>query len=258
MTIEEIKKKYPYLYETHMHTREGSACGQSSGQDMAISYKNAGYTGVIVTDHNWYGNTAVDRSLPWEEWVDRFFEGYRNVKKAGDEIDLQVFPGYEAGYNGPEFLIYGLTPEDVKKHPELKDATIPMQLEIVRSLSGMVIQAHPYRSAWYIEMARTYPEYVDGVEIINASHSNPTNHNREKKICNDLAIEYAKKQNLPGTAGSDQHSVASIGGGVAFPTKLESIEDYIDRIKSRADYVLTDGWQWFDKEGNVLAQCDTE
>lgn len=255
MTLEEIKAKYPYLYETHMHTSEGSACASSNGQDMAIAYKNQGYAGIIISDHNWYGNTAVDRNLPWEEWVDKFFAGYRNAKKTGDEIDLQVFPAWEAGYSGPEFLIYGISPEELKKHPELKDATVPEQYDIVHSLGGMVIQAHPFRSAWYIEVARTYPEYVDGFEIINASHSNPHNGSRDKVYCDELAIKMAKERNLPGTAGSDQHSVHAFGGGVAFPTKLTSIQDYINRILNREDYVLTNGRQWFTKEGDLLVTC---
>ena len=51
-----------YLYETHMHTSEGSACGQSAGAEMARAYAENGYTGIIVTDHFFYGNTADRKS----------------------------------------------------------------------------------------------------------------------------------------------------------------------------------------------------
>ena len=34
-----------YLYETHMHTSEASACAGSTGAQMARAYKEAGYTG---------------------------------------------------------------------------------------------------------------------------------------------------------------------------------------------------------------------
>ena len=40
-----------YVYETHMHTSEASACAGSTGTQMARAYKAAGYTGIIVTDH---------------------------------------------------------------------------------------------------------------------------------------------------------------------------------------------------------------
>ena len=51
-----------YLYETHMHTSEASACAGSTGAQMARAYKEAGYTGIIVTDHFFYGNTSDNGS----------------------------------------------------------------------------------------------------------------------------------------------------------------------------------------------------
>lgn len=37
------KNDYPYLYETHMHTRPGSACAHNSGAEMAAAaYIRAG------------------------------------------------------------------------------------------------------------------------------------------------------------------------------------------------------------------------
>ena len=52
-----------YLYDTHVHTSEGSACGQNTGAEMARAYQKAGYAGIVVTDHFFYGNTEADRSL---------------------------------------------------------------------------------------------------------------------------------------------------------------------------------------------------
>ena len=63
MTIKEIKEQYPYLYETHCHTSQSSACAKCSGKELAEAAKEAGYTGIIITDHNWGGNTAIARNL---------------------------------------------------------------------------------------------------------------------------------------------------------------------------------------------------
>ena len=49
--LENLRKKYPYLYETHLHTSEASACACSTGKEMAQACKDAGYTGIIVTNH---------------------------------------------------------------------------------------------------------------------------------------------------------------------------------------------------------------
>ena len=38
-----------YLYDTHVHTSEGSACGQNTGAEMARAYQKAGYAGIVVT-----------------------------------------------------------------------------------------------------------------------------------------------------------------------------------------------------------------
>ena len=255
MTAAEIRAKYPYLYETHMHTSEGSKCGQFPAAEMVRAFKEAGYAGVMVTDHNWGGNTAVDRSLPWEEWLDKFFTGYYNAKAEGDKIGLPVFLGYEAGHNAHDFLIYGFTIDWMKQHPELHDATIPEQLELIHSVGGMVIQAHPYREAYFISEIKTFEKYVDGIEMFNAAHVRPKEDGTDNAIWNDKAVALANANNLPGTAGSDQHSTNLYFGGTAFPTPLKDVDDYIRRIKNDEDRVLTDGKRWYDKKGNVLAEC---
>lgn len=243
--------EYKYLYETHLHTNQGSACGGNTGEEMAIAAKKYGYAGIIVTEHNWGGNTCVDRNLPWTEWMDLFIKGYEAAKECGDKIDLDVFWGYEAGFNGTEFLIYGVSPEWMKEHPEIREADIKKQYELIHGAGGMVIHAHPYREEWYIPEIRLYPEYVDGVEGINATHSNhkSTSHNDPK--FDKLAIEYANKHGLPMTAGSDMHSVNMFGGGVLFKKRLKSIQDYIDAIKA-GDYMLTNGDVIYDRFGDEV------
>ena len=39
MTPEEIREQYPYLYETHLHTSQGSLCGKKTGAEMAQACK---------------------------------------------------------------------------------------------------------------------------------------------------------------------------------------------------------------------------
>ena len=41
----------PYIYETHMHTCQASACGASTGAEQARFYREQGYTGIIITAH---------------------------------------------------------------------------------------------------------------------------------------------------------------------------------------------------------------
>lgn len=253
MTAKEIREQYPYLYETHMHTSEGSKCGQCPAAEMVRAYKEAGYAGVMVTDHNWGGNTAVDRNLPWTEWIDKFFMGYHNAKAEGDRLGFPVFLGYEATQgHGHDFLIYGFTLDWMKQHPELKTAWVPEQLELIHSVGGLVVQAHPYREADYVDEVLTFEQYVDGIEMFNAAHCTLRSDGNDRSIWNEKAVALANANNLPGTAGSDQHNTKLMGGGTAFPTPLKDIQDYIRRIKNNEDHVLTDGKHWYDKKGNLL------
>ena len=86
-----ILEDYPYLYETHLHTNQGSACGVNSGYEMAKACKEAGYTGIFVTDHNWGGNTCVNKELNFSEWMRLYKRGYEDAKEYGDANDLYVF-----------------------------------------------------------------------------------------------------------------------------------------------------------------------
>ena len=252
MTIEELRAEYPYLYETHMHTAESSKCARSKAADMVRAYKEAGYSGVMVTYHNWGGNTTVDPNLPWTQWIDVFFEGYFHAKEEGDKIGFPVYLGYEATHNGGhDFLIYGFDLDWMKRHPEIKTATVPEQLKIFHSVGGMVIQAHPYREASYIKEVVTYEKYVDGIEMFNSGHLSD-NPEEDRSIWNEKAVKLANDNNLPGTAGSDQHSTDLDGGGTAFRTPLKDLKDYIKRIKNDEDRILTDGRFWYDKKGNKI------
>ena len=224
---------YPYVYETHLHTSEASACGKSSGADMARACREAGYTGIIVTDHFFYGNTRIDRKLPWEEWVSQFCLGYEHAAAEGERIGLQVFFGWESCYNGTEFLINGLSKEWLISHPEIRDCTIPEQLQLVHNGGGMVVQCHPFREASYLDHISLYPLYEDAVEIVNASHNDPS--------YDEQAQLYARVHDLPVTAGSDIHHTDLKLGGMAFRRRLDDSRDYIRAVMDREPCLLLTG-----------------
>ncbi len=216
-----------YKYETHMHTMEASACAHSTGADMADKYKAEGYTGIIVTDHFFNGNTAVPRNLPWEERIDLYCKGYENAKKRGDEIGLDVFFGIEYGDGGSDFLVYGLDKNWLKKNDYILDIELTGFLELARHSGGIVFQAHPFRDYGYIRSTTHAPHFVDGIEAYNASHLDPA--------FNDRAKQYAGWYDLPITAGSDAHDTIDrwFGGGVLSERKFTSALDYAKAVVNR-------------------------
>ena len=214
-----------YQYETHLHTSEASACGVSSGAEMAVAHKEKGYDGVIVTDHFFNGNTAVPRDLPWAERVERFCLGYRHCRETGEKIGLQVFFGWEYGYYGTEFLTYGLDEQWLLSHPDILSWPLDEYFRRVHADGGFITHAHPFRQASYIPEIRLFPDQVDAVEVINASHCDP--------LFNMQAREYAAEQGLPAVSGSDTHNATRLfGGGMQFDHRLNSIQDYIKAVRS--------------------------
>ncbi|MDR1699677.1 MAG: PHP domain-containing protein [Lachnoclostridium sp.] len=223
-----------FLYETHLHTSEGSICGYTSGREYVDFYKDAGFDGIIVTDHFFTGNSTV-KFMPitsWEEKVEVFCSGYENAKKAGDKAGLKVFFGWESWYEGTEFLVYGLTKEWLLEHPEIMECSISEQYRLVHQDGGMVIHAHPFREAPYILEIRLEPDYVDGIEVFNYA-----NHYRNP-LFNKRAYEYAQKYDLPMTCGSDIHRKGSAVCAMCFEEPLHSIQDYMKAVRGKKEYTF--------------------
>jgi hypothetical protein len=213
-----------FRYETHLHTKEASACAISSGVEQVQRYKELGYAGVIVTDHFFNGNSCIPSELPWEERVSLLYKGYENAKEEGDRIGLSVFFGWETNFDTTEFLIYGLDKAWLLKNPDILSWSIAKQYERVKEAGGYIVHAHPFRKRPYIKEIRLFPEYVDAVEAINVGNRNDG--------FDKQAQAYAKKNKLPMSAGTDSHGLERLHSGVAFRHKLENIEDFIASMRS--------------------------
>lgn len=214
-----------YKYETHMHTAEASACARSTGSEMAEKYKREGYTGIIVTDHFFNGNSSIPRELPWAERIELFCKGFEHARERGREIGLDVFFGFEYGDGGSDFLIYGLDKEWLLKNDFILEMELTRFLEYARSCGGMAVQAHPFRDYEYIRSTTHAPHFVDAVETVNMSN---------KPEFNERAEIYAGWYGLPRTGGSDAHNTTSrwFGGGVLSERRFESALDYARAVVS--------------------------
>lgn len=224
-----------YKYETHMHTSEGSLCADSTAAEMIRKYKSEGYDGVFVTDHFFNGNTTIDQGLPWNEKVNEYCRSYENAKNEGEKIGLDVFFAIEYGNGTADFLTYGIDKKWLLENECIMSMDIPEYIRYVQKSGGMVIHAHPFREAWYIDRLQLFPLHVDGVEAVNASH-------RDKRF-NERASLYAKMYDLPVTAGSDAHSVSDkwYGGGILTEEKITCPQDYICLVKERRISQLLEG-----------------
>jgi hypothetical protein len=220
----------PYLYETHLHTSQGSACGISRGREYISRYKDLGYTGIFVTDHFYRGNSAIGPGLPWEMWVDYYCRGYEDAREEGARRGLDVFFAWEETYNGDDYLIYGLDREWLLAHPGAASWSRQQQFDEVSRAGGCVVHAHPFRQHHYIRRVTLAPALVHAVEAANGG-----NHDESYDA---LAWAYAKKQGLPVTAGSDIHDaedvVEDVVFGVYLDQKIKSAKDYAAAVRANA------------------------
>lgn len=214
-----------YRYETHLHTAPVSKCAKARVRECVEFYKKQGYQGIFVTNHFIDGNINVDSGMLYAEKIDFYFSDYEEAKLIGDEIGIDVFCGVEMSYKGTDFLVYGLDKEWYASHPEIDGMKKSVLLPLLRENGALVVQAHPFREARYIDHIRLFPRCVDGVEVYNAGRTD---------FENLMALQYAENYNLLKIAGSDNHygGLAEKLGGVEFDTPLRDELDFVERVKS--------------------------
>ena len=233
----------------HCHECVASKCGQFTPEELARTYAEQGFDGVVVTDHFFNGNCAIDHNLPWKERVEQFCSGYEQVKEAGKKYGLDVFFGFEYSVNnrpggkhflhrdypeknspaGCDFLIYGLGKEWLlSKDESILDMEVNDFMQMVRMEGGFVVQAHPFRLAKsYMNHIALFPLFTDGVEVLN---STPNTMGRANK----LAKKYAKEYNFYRIAGSDAHgNDREYFAVVKTSERAQSIHDLIRQIRER-------------------------
>ena len=221
-----------FRYETHLHTAPVSRCAKASVRETLEFYKSMGYDGVFITNHFLDGNVNVDRSLPYEKQIEFYFSDYEEGCRLAAEIGIKVFAGVELSYFGTDFLIYGLDKEWYLSHPQIMEMDGRAALEFMVSCGALVIQAHPFREAGYIDHLRLFPRSVHGAEIINANRSDFENH---------MAALYAQNYQLLEFAGTDNH----IAGrqvklaGMCCEEPVSDELDFVDKVKGGLMKVFT-------------------
>ena len=213
-----------YLYETHLHTSPVSLCARAGVRETLEYYKSVGYEGVFITNHFLDGNIELEtRKKPYEEQINFYFSDFEEGVKIGKEIGLGVFLGIEMTYGGTDFLVFGIDKEWCLAHPDMQKMRKTDLLKIIIDSGALVIQAHPFREAAYIDHIRLFPRHIHGVEVYNANRT---------EFENKLAEQYAENYGHLRFAGSDNHSAGGqkLFGGMATETPITSVDDFISRV----------------------------
>jgi len=218
-------------YEMHIHTCPCSG-GGSDIRDHIDALIMKRYSGMVVTNHFFRGDNRIDRSLPWKEFVDAYRQDYLYGLEYAQEKDFDLLFGLEEHVgNGQEILIYGITPEVIEAHPELKMASAEKYAEVIHAEGGLVYQAHPYRARSYV--SSPFPlnclDMLDGIEVYNAGN---------EPEWNEQARMLANKFDLACIGGSDAHAIQTAGlSGIATKERIRNNDDLIRVLKSK-DYTV--------------------
>lgn len=214
-----------FRYETHLHTTPVSKCAKVTVRQIMEFYKKMGFDGIFITNHFIDGNICLSiRNAPYEERIRFYFSDYEEALKLQDEIGIKVFCGVESTYiDGTDFLIYGLDKDWFLAHPEIETMKMSELLPYYMKHGALIIHAHPFREAGYIDHIRLFPRCVHGVETVNASRTD---------FENDSAKKYAAQYKLLEFGGTDNHGFTyEYLSGMESEVPLESIADFIKKVK---------------------------
>jgi len=214
-----------YRYETHLHTSPVSKCARATVRETLEFYKAQGYAGVFLTNHFIESNISIDKSRPYEEKIEFYCSDYEEALRVGRELGIDVFFGFECSHKGTDFLVYGIDRAWLLAHPEIMDMKKSEMLTMMMDHGALVIQAHPFREAIYIDHIRLFPRAVHGVEVYNACRTD---------FENEMSAQYEKNYGLIPFAVSDNHrgGAQTRFGGMQSDTPIVDEADFIRRVKS--------------------------
>ena len=192
-------------------------------------YKNAGYTGIVITDHYYKGFFNSLNNNTWAEKVDVFTSGYKLAYSYGKDYGLEVLFGLELalGEHLNHYLVYGLDETILKSHPEIFDLSLKDLKSLVESYQGLIFQAHPFRPGNEIFAS----EYLDGIEVFNGNPRHPSK--------NYIALAHAQEHNLKGISGSDFHQTEDLGrGGIILDEHVASTQELVKWLSKKSEIPL--------------------
>lgn len=207
--------------ETHLHTAEISHCAEAKAEDIIHACFEAEYGAVIVTDHYLPGERESQKSRR------DFLEGYYKAKEKGEQLGMIVLPGMEFRFDRgmEDFLVYGMSEDDFADLPDdLCRYSMEDFYKYCSVRQWLVFQAHPFRPGLQVQNA----DFLDGVEVFNGNLRHLLNNH------NDYALDFARKNDLLGIAGTDVHEIGDVGGSCMYiPHEMLTSDGIVEFLKTK-------------------------
>ena len=216
--------------ELHCHSNDVSACARVDVNDIVKKFTEANYSTLVLSNHFSRGTYDHVGAESWEDWIDKFINGYEKLKAAA-RGKLNVLLGMELRFNANDndYLVFGITRKFLLKYPDIFTLN-PHQFHAIAKENGcLFIQAHPFGN----NMQVVPPDALDGVEVFNGHMGHDSR--------NDIAKAWAEKFNLIKTSGTDFHYDSSpANGGILTDKEITTMSELVEILKS-GNYTLNEG-----------------
>ncbi|GEM_PF-2037909 len=211
--------------ETHCHSLGGSDCAIADNNTLVKKYVQAGYGGIVITNHVSKSSYDFNKGKTHAEKVRFYYSLIETLREELKPYNIKVFYGSEvnvvcdrsAGYQ--EFTVYGITEKDMMDNKPLFTFTQEELFRFAEKRGLFMYQTHPFRDGIITGDAR----FMHGAESFNGNFHH-YNHN-------DKAEEFCKKYGLIGMAGTDFHREEQpLTAGIYVPDNVctnEQLTEYI-------------------------------
>lgn len=206
--------KKTILIDMHAHSSGISKCCLMAYKEVIDTALKNGIYGIVLTNH--YQKCYVADGN-FDAFAKKYTSEYKLAKEYGNQVGCKVFFGAEITmekHNGAHILLYGINETFIESNPTLFDLSQEDLYNLVKSVGGIVIQAHPYRKANNLLDIK----FLDGIEV----NCHPLYLNT---YFEDL-LKIATDNNLLLTCGGDYHNdTYRAKCGVYLPYTLQNSED---------------------------------
>jgi predicted metal-dependent phosphoesterase TrpH len=201
------------LIDLHTHTRPYSWDSYLSPDDLVERSKQAGLDGICLSEHDYL----------WDP---------EEVYALGRRHSFLVLPAIEINTDDGHILVYGIDKYVYGMH---RSGDLARHVEQAR---GAMVGAHPYRRhmPWHMQDERDY-----GDALARAARNVAFKHcvaleklnGRGTVRENQFSAALCEHMNMPGTAGTDAHSISDIGRvATNFERDIHDVHELIEELKA--------------------------
>ena len=199
--------------ETHSHTFGGSKCAKADDETFIKAFLDAGYKGVVITNHFHPKYFETYQGDTDKEKIDYYFSLFDSMKEKLNKVGIKAFLGAEITCcTSDEYMLYGFDRSLFYDNKLLFTLTQKELFELAEKNNCFMYQTHPFRDRVKV---LGDPKYMHGAESFNGHFHHVNLNEKANKFCED--------NNLIKMSGTDYHDPGQpIYGGIYIPENIDT------------------------------------